>query len=230
MSVICSVDLVTAEKYKGASLKAKYNGKKQAVYLKIICDDLTLYEAIEVARNNRNVLAVEYCGMDTNPVYLGLKNTGVYVGRVTDFGNDITVDDIQRIVQSTPEGVTPIIRLQPDFNDLYKIWYFCNQFSRVRFCGGNLFSVDGVRCGMIGVDILSRLGLKFDDSCYALGQRDDVFDTVNIDELTIEKSVKAESTSKKTKSTTKSSKTSKSVKKPKLSFADIMAGAGSVAP
>ena len=122
MSIICKVDYATALKYKGMNLSTKYNNKKHKVYLKLIGDDFTLTDCIALAKVSKNILMVEYQGLQSNSAYEELtENTGVYVGRVYDFGNNITEEDVEKIAEDSPKGVVPIIRLPDDYKDLYKI-------------------------------------------------------------------------------------------------------------
>ena len=181
MAIVCSVDYSTALGYKGVNLSTKYNNKKHKVYLKLVCDDLTLLDGVELAKASKNILMVEYRGLDTNPSYMTLtQDTGVYIGRVVDFGNNITVEDIERTINDIPSGITPIINLPDDFKDIQYLWKLSKQFPRVRFSGGYLFAIDGVKIGAIGVDILSKLDIKFDESSYLLNSTLDVLEDVDI--------------------------------------------------
>ena len=221
MSLIAHVDYSTALNYKGLSLSTKYNGKKHKVYLKLICDDFTLKESIELAKGSKNILMLEYQGLDTNPVYSNLGNTGVYIGRVIEFGNNLTEDDLTRIVNDTPEGVTPIVRLPDDFKDLRFLWDMTKKFGKVRFCGGTLFSIKGVNVGAIGVDILDAHEIKYEPSSFMVIGTDDVIESVGIDELEITTSSKSESkgSSKPKKS---SSGKKKSPTKPQVTFSSML--------
>lgn len=229
MSIICSVDYITALNYKGANLSTKYNNKKHKVYLKLICDDLTLVDAIELAKVSKNILMIDYQGLETNTTYIGLTEPcGVYIGRVIDFGNNITLEDVERIVNDTPAGVTPIINLPNDYKDLHFLWQVAQKFGKVRFCGGKLFAVDGVKIGAIGVDILDKLDIKYDFSSYYLDGTIDVLENVDISSLEIDTTTKPENASKgksKSSSSTKSSAPKKPAKK-SVSFGELLKNSG----
>lgn len=227
MSIISCVDLSTASQFRGMTLKTKYNGKKHNVYFKLVCDDYTLSESIRLASGSSNILMVEYQGMDTNPMYRNLKASDVYVGRVTDFGNNLTEADLELILEDTPEGVTPIVRLQSDFSDLHLLWQLSKKFPRVRFCGGKLFGIEGVKCGVVGIDVLDKAGVKYDESSYFLSGTDDVLDVVSFTDLTIETSAPKADSGRPKKSGTKKEPAKK---KPQLSFASIMSSQGTVLP
>lgn len=214
MSIICKVDYATALKYKGMNLSTKYNNKKQKVYLKLIGDDFTLTDCIALAKVSKNILMVEYQGLQSNSAYEELtENTGVYVGRVYDFGNNITEEDVEKIAEDSPKGVVPIIKLPDDYKDLYKIYQISKAHPSVRFCGGHLFAIDGVKVGAIGVDILDKLQDKYSLDCFKLDDTEDVLETVDINELEIDTTTKLERAKKVSSGGNKSAakKTSKKV-------------------
>lgn len=186
MAIISSVDYSTALSYKGMNLSTKYNNKKHKVYLRLDCDDYTLEDSINLARLSKNILMVNYQGLDTNIYYQSLiQNDGVYVGRIIDFGNDITEDDIKRIIEKVPNGVVPIINLPEDYKDLHFIWEISKKIPRVRFCGGHLFAIEGIKVGAIGIDILDKVEAKYDVDAYNLECRVDALEDVDISSLEI---------------------------------------------
>lgn len=214
MSIICKVDYATALKYKGMNLSTKYNNKKHKVYLKLIGDDFTITDSIALAKVSKNILMVEYQGLQSNSAYEELtENTGVYIGRVYDFGNNITEEDVEKIVASTPAGVTPVIKLPDDYKDLYSIYKFSQIYPTVRFCGGHLFAIDGIKVGAIGVDILDKLQEKYSVDCFKLDDTEDVLELVDINELEIDTTTKPEKVKKASSNSNKSAskKTSKKV-------------------
>lgn len=214
MSIICKVDYATAFKYKGMNLSTKYNNKKHKVYLKLIGDDFTLTDCIALAKVSKNILMVEYQGLQSNSAYEELtENTGVYVGRVYDFGNNITEEDVEKIAEDSPKDVVPIIKLPDDYKDLYKIYQISKAHPSVRFCGGHLFAIDGVKVGAIGVDILDKLQDKYSLDCFKLDDTEDVLETVDINELEIDTTTKPERAKKVSSGGNKSAakKTSKKV-------------------
>ena len=201
MAIVCSVDYSTALSYKGMNLSAKYNNKKQKVFLKLNCDDFTLSDCLELARLSKNILMINYQGVDTNPTYLNLtEDTGIYIGKIIDFGNNITIEDIERIENQVPNGVVPIINLPEDYKNLEFLWKASKRFPRVRFSGGKLFAINGVKVGQIGVDILESVDSKIDVSCYTLNSCSDCIDLVDISSLEISASTKAEKAPRERKS------------------------------
>lgn len=220
MSIICKVDYATALKYKGLNLSTKYNNKKHKVYLKLIGDDFTITDSIALAKVSKNILMVEYQGLQSNSAYEELtENTGVYVGRVYDFGNNITEEDVEKIVGDTPKGVTPVIKLPDDYKDLYNIYQISKVFPTVRFCGGHLFAIEGVKVGAIGVDVLDKLQDKYPLDCYKLDGTEDVLEDVDITGLEIDTTSKPERAKKSSSGGSNKSAQKKSSKK--VSIFDI---------
>lgn len=209
MAIICPVDYSTALSYKGMNLSTKYNNKKHKVFLKLNCDDYTLEDSINLARISKNILMLNYEGLGTNPFYTGLTEAnGIYIGRVIDFGNNITEEDVERIQKSTPAEVVPIINLPDDYKDLQFVWNMSKKFSKVRFSGGMLFSIEGTRIGAIGIDILDKAGIKYDSDAYTTNGRLDVLDDVDITTLDIKATLKPERVSKERKRSSSNSKSS----------------------
>lgn len=205
MAIICNVDYNTALEFKGYNLKGKYQNKNQQIYLRVTCDDRTLKESIDLARGSKNILMLEYQGVDSEEVntVLSANTEGVYIGKVFDFGNNIKETDIENLVADLPVCVVPIISLPDDFKDLELLYHLSKKFPNVRFCGGQLFSISGVKVGAIGVDTLAKRGIKFSEESYRLSGTKDVIECVDFDSLTIEKTTKAEKTTKKKKGNSK---------------------------
>lgn len=220
MSIICKVDYSTALKYKGLNLKAKYNGKKHQVCLKVVCDDFTLQECIELAKSSPSIVMLEYQGLETNKSYLDLKPCGVYIGKVFDLGNNFTRDDIVSIDTDTPDGVVPIIHLPDDFNNIEFIWKLSKEFNRIRFCGGYLFNIEGIKIGAVGSDILSSGNFKLNSEESIYQGIDDVIEQADISILDIETTA---TKSESTKSLNKSPKSAPK-KKQSVSFANLLFG------
>ena len=119
MSVICEVSYDEAKNYIGKNVSAKIGNKKQKVYFKLNCDDLTLKESINLVKNNKNFICLNYIGLTDNTEYKSLdSNLGIYMIRVTELGNNITDADVQNVINETPKGVVPIIKLPEDFPTL----------------------------------------------------------------------------------------------------------------
>lgn len=194
MSIICSVDYGTAQKYRGKNLSAKYNNKKHKVYLKLHADDSNFQDCIELAKQSRNILMVSYQGMGSWDEYGFLSGArGVYIGCPMDFGVDVSEADITRAIEEIPDTVTPIINLPRSYTDLEFLWRVSQSHPRVRFSGGTLFAVDGLRIGEIGVDVLQKAEVKFGVDAYRLRTGVDALENVGIATLELDVTGKAES-------------------------------------
>lgn len=210
MSIICDVDYGTAQKYRGKNLSTKYNNKKHRVYLKLLSDDSNLRECIELAKQSKNILMVSYQGVGSLADFDFLESQrGVYVGCSMDFGSDMSENDLELALDGIPDAITPIIHLPKSYNNMEFLWRVSKKYPRVRFSGGQLFAVDGVRVGEIGVDVLQKAEAKFGVDAYRLTSGVDALEDVNISILEIDTSGKAESSS----STKKTSSSNGTVKK-----------------
>jgi len=228
VSVVCSVDYEIASGYAGKQLSAKVDNKKHQVFLKLTCNENDLERSIALARGSKNIVMVEYQGQLDSMVFQSIKTQGVYVGVVQDAGSDVDAMDINEFLADIPSGVTLIIRLPKGFCSLGRLWELSKQYSNVRFCGGLLFEVDGVRIGMVGPDILDDFKGKHDESSYMIDGMDDCVPDLDIFDLDINATVvsaggkSGSSKSSGTKTTVK--------KKPVVSFASLMADTESVLP
>lgn len=227
MAILCTVNVDTAREYKGLTLSTKYNGKKHKVYFKLVCSDDTIAEGLTLARNSTNILMIDYQGFDSqNEYYKNITSTDVYVGRLSQLGSNLDESDIERVLEDTPSGVVPIIDLPEDFNDMHLLWQLSKRYPTVRFCGGNLFSIDGVKVGAIGIDILEKHNIKYDESNYLLNNTADVLEVVDVNSLEIDTSSKPEKASKpreKKSSSDSSAKKTSSTSMKKKSFQDLLA-------
>lgn len=193
MAIVASADFATAESYKGKSLSAKFMNKKHKVYLKLLCDDFTLKNSINLAKVSNNILYLEYQGMTDNVDYQTLSgDTGVNIIHITEVGNNFSDVDINDILEKTPLGVVPIVKLQDDFSDLKKLYDFTRKYPRVRYIGGNLFRVDGVNIGSYTKSDLDKKGIKYTISSYKTVDCCDILSETEIEALDIDTSNKPE--------------------------------------
>lgn len=221
MSIIVSCDYEEAKGYKNI-VNTKVNGKKHRVYFNVTCDDFSLTDAINLAFANSSILSVEYNGSLDNMTYKGLtkeESKGVYIFRRISSGNNITEEDIVNILEDVPEAVIPVICLPQDFVDIQFVCDACAKYQRVRFTGGRLFSFDGVRASIWGLDILDRASVKHPNELFYRNDSDcciDVFDSS--EGLEFEFSDKPESVKRKSNTSVGASGGSKR----RMLFADIM--------
>lgn len=226
MAVLVNADFNTASMYRGMNVTTKVGSKKHKVLFKIACDDLNLSSCINLAKESSNVVCLDYQGLDENEEYRGIKSSDLYILKQFHFGNDINEDDVRRIVESLPTGVTPIIKLEDDFKDLKFVCDMCSLFPKLRFSGGNLFRVDGVRLGYVDSAILDDLGIKYTNDFYTTEVEDSVIATLDADKLEFTVSTKPERKAKAKKANKPSVKgkktSSKPAKRKENPFANLM--------
>ena len=153
MSVIVKTDLKKYEQYANANVKADIDGKGHKVLFEIVCDEVTVRECVSAAKQNSNILFVNYQGDITDTSYLNLNKlvtSGANVCKCCCYGCNIDESDVERALQEVPDGVSPVIELPDEYSNLEFIWRMCKKYPRVRFIGGDLLGVDGVRLGYAG--------------------------------------------------------------------------------
>lgn len=198
MSVIVKTSYDNAKQYRGKGVATKIGSKNHNVFFKAIVDDFTIEEALQ--NSDSNIVMYDYQGTTTNPIYLGIDSTDLYIAKSYEYGNDITENDIIEVLNEVPNGVTPIIKLPEDYKDFEFVCRMCDKYSRIRFCGGIMFCAEGCRIGCCGRDVLNDAGIKYSDSnsikegcACAL----DIMSDEGLELVVTEKKVKSASKSKK---------------------------------
>lgn len=218
MSVIVKTSFDNAKQYKGKCVTTKIGSKKHNVYFKVVVDDFTIEEALK--EKDSNIIMYDYQGMISNPVYLGIEDTDLYIAKSYEFGNDISENDILEVLNEVPKGVVPIIKLPSDYKDFEFVCRMCDKYEHIRFCGGIMFCAEGCRVGCCGRDVLTKAGVKFNDNNYIKEGCACSLDIISDEGLELEVSEKKVKADKK-KSKSKSSGGSK---KKKMMFGELFGG------
>lgn len=209
MSVIVRTSFDKAKQYNGKGVEVKLGSKKHNVFFKVIIDDFSIEEALE-SGVDPNIVVYDYQGMTSNPIYLGVDSTDLYITKSYEFGNDITESDILGILKEVPKGVVPIIKLPSDYKDFEFVCRMCDKYDRLRFCGGIMFCAEGCRIGCCGRDILESAGISYPDGSYIKEGCACELDIISDEGLelvvTEKKTIKKKSTSKKASGGTKKQK------------------------
>lgn len=220
-TVIVKADLSTAKQYTGKAVYAKVSKKKNQAYFRVAANDFNVSEAVSAASRDNNILAVEYEG--TLDSLKGLNFNNVCLLWEMPVGNDVTEEDIQKIVAEVPEGVSILLTLPEDFVNIRFVCDMLDKYPQIRFSGGNLFMFDGYAIGVCGKDLLTKRSIKFDSDKYLFYEGEDsalpVFD---------ESEIELESGQKSTVKSS-SSNASKKAKSSKASlFSSLLYGDGKV--
>ena len=191
MSVICGINLSLAKEYEKYSLSAKVEGKKHKVYFKLESGADELQDCINLARNRKDIVFVEFQG-NIDEVE-NIETNGVSVIYVKEVGNNISESDIDFTLVDFPKGMTLVLSLPDDFNNLELIYKLNKMYPSVRFYGGNLFRLDGLRLGNYDKTALENKGIKFGSYSHLTSNSKDILGYYNISNLELEfneKSVK----------------------------------------
>lgn len=163
-TVIVKADLATAKQYTGKSLSVKIGKKKFSAVLRVNVDDFNIAEAIELAKRDVNILMLNYVG--SHEGIQDVNTCGVYVAWGIDVGSDVTEDDIQRLYDDVPDGVTLIVKLPEGYKNIRFLYDMSQKFDRIRFCGGSLFCFEDCKFGCCGRDVCNERGISYDDTEY----------------------------------------------------------------
>lgn len=159
---VVKTSLDVAKEYTGKSVSTKVHGKRYQVFFKVEVDDFNLEEAIAYASRDKNIITLEYVG--TNDYIMRVNDfKGVYITWSKELGMEFNESDIAHVEETTPDGVTPVIKLPAEYKNIRFIYNMSKKFSRIRFCGGHIYAFDGCRFGCCGRDILMRLNIKFNE-------------------------------------------------------------------
>lgn len=220
-SVLVNVAYDTTRQFRGKGISTKVDSKKSNAYFRTSVDDFTLEEALQ--EKDSNILVYMYEGTDDNPVYQGITDTSLNIIKRYDLGMDITEEDVKAVLESTPIGVSPLIRLPEEYKDFEFLVRMCEKYERVRFCGGVLFCDGSCRFGCCGKDTLSSNNIKVPDGDYikegctcALKK----IEEVDTELYPVEKSQRSTKSRTKTKSGSKPKEPKKKVKM----FGNILGG------
>ena len=160
MAILINTDVDTVKEYRNKTVFAKVANKKQQIVFKINADASSFDEAVAESKANKNVAMIEFQGSADFLNEKELDDSNVYVGVIHNVGSDITEEDIQNVLSWFPSWVTVIFKLPEDYKDIYFLHKMCEKYSRVRFAGGVLFDIDGVRVGCVGFDTLRKMDVK----------------------------------------------------------------------
>lgn len=172
MSVIYDVDLETAKNCGKFNLTTKIDGKKHKVYLKLHSGIEDIQESIELCRKRKDILLVEYQG-DILALEK-VKNNGVQINFVEEVGNNLTSEHIDNILSDFPSGLTLVLKLPNDFNNLELVYKLNKKYPNVRYLGGNLFRLRGLKVGSFGEDLLESKGIKVPKHSYLVSKEEDI--------------------------------------------------------
>lgn len=184
MSVICGINLSLAKEYEKYSLSAKVEGKKHKVYFKLESGADELQDCINLARNRKDIVFVEFQG-NIDEVE-NIETNGVSVIYVKEVGNNISESDIDFTLVDFPKGMTLVLSLPDDFNNLELIYKLNKMYPSVRFYGGNLFRLDGLRLGNYDKTALENKGIKFGSYSHLTSSSKDILGYYNISNLELE--------------------------------------------
>lgn len=207
MSVVCGINLDLAKEYDRYSLSTKVEGKKHKVFFKLESGVDELQECINLASKRKDIIYVEYQGDITS--IESVETNGVSVICSKEVGNNFTDEDIEYALSDLPSGITLVLCLPDDFNNLEMIYKLSKKYPKIRFSGGNLFRLDGLRLGNYDKSLLDTKGIKYGGFSHLTSNCKDILSCYNISNLDLEFNEKSAKEVKDVLSKPKKEKTKK---------------------
>lgn len=220
MAILVRANLNDIAEYKGKNVSTKIGSKKHQVLFRLEVDDFSLLGAIEHAKNDKNVVMIDFAGTENFIKSCSIDTTGKipYVGVRVEVGLNLTEEDIINLLNVYPEWVTLIIKLPDEYKDMQFLYEMCQKYSRLRFCGGHTFNIDGCRLGCCGLDMVEKLDIKVNNTNYIHQGCSCALESFDITDVELVVTQKAERNSNTGSSKSKSS----TPKKPKAVFSDLL--------
>lgn len=149
MGVIVKLGVEEYRQFSGKKVTTKIEKKNHNVFFRLVIDSETYSEGISMFETNLDVLSVQYAGIVTSlDTVARLANMrGVAIDVEHEFLDTVTEEDVYGLAEETISGVTVLIKLPETYCDMEFIYNMSQAYKNVRFCGGNLFTIEGCRLG-----------------------------------------------------------------------------------
>ena len=135
MEILASCSLEESQSFNG---KLSVAGTSDKVSLNVLVTDESESDVFD--RVGSNVKFITFVGKKATYCPTGLE------GRVF---NQYSFQDLENGSISPSMGVTDLVALDSDFCNMKVLSEYCEKYPSVRFIGGNLLQVDGVRIGRV---------------------------------------------------------------------------------
>lgn len=168
--VKCKINEI--KKYLGKQIKGTLNSKEMVVYIRLLCDEFDVMDGLDLMSKYDNILLLEYIGNDFSPIYMNLTRETVGDNCIIHINEtrEITEKYISGVVDMTPSGVVPMVKLPQNFKDLELLYKLNQTYPQVHFCGGDLFVIKGCNIGCCNIDLLQKKNVSYDvDAFYRKG-------------------------------------------------------------
>lgn len=160
--MIAKINLEGAKSFpRNSKLITKVGNRNKIVVFEVSVDNTDICEAVDFACGNKNIVSLVYEGTEQYFTMLSeLDSKGVNIAKIERVSLDVDEAYIAELLKVLPAWATLIVDLPEDFNNMEFVYNVCSKFDRVRFSGGYLFDMSGVRLGICGKDTLESLGIK----------------------------------------------------------------------
>lgn len=148
MGVIVKIGVEEYRKFDNKKVTCKIDKKNNNVFFRLVIDSETYSEGISMFETNIDILSVTYVGVTSLDSAARLASMrGVVIDVEYEVGMNVTEEDVCSFAESTSTGVTALIKLPSEYNNMEFIYRMSQAYKNVRFCGGNLFTIEGCSLG-----------------------------------------------------------------------------------
>lgn len=170
--MIIKIDFDTIKFNQAKGIKVKQEDKKVTPYLVIYSDESNIDEAIQWARNNKQVALLYFIGDIDKLRGKDISGSKVAV-KLTP---DVVDDKFMTSLALYPNDVRLVCKLPSDFHDMRIVYTLSQLYPNIRFCGGNLISLLHCKLGCISAEDIGRKGkqgVQISD-CFAVEKPTDI--------------------------------------------------------
>lgn len=135
---------VPYDNLESTGIKAEIDGKQRSFLLQVQVNKTNIQEAISKLDSVKSVVAFEYTDESTDGLNVEVKTKPVLtIQPVSDLGIDFDFK-----VGQLPNSFRLVAELPMDYTDVRSVEDACTKHHNVRFVGGYLLRVEGVRLGL----------------------------------------------------------------------------------
>lgn len=185
-SVIVKADLETAMQYTSA-VSTKISGRRHRVLFEVDVDDYNMVDAVSSARTNHNIVALVYEGLGLG--FSSLETSlldGISLMWMYTVASNVTEQDIDKVQQEVPSGVSLVLKFPEDYTDYDFVLNILQKYPNTRVCGCMFFAFEECKVGVVGKDILSRIGAPYDSTDYLVSGECNAVPTFLLEDVTLD--------------------------------------------
>lgn len=128
-----------------SAARGEVDGKQVNFYLQVIVDETNIMQAVEKAKSNRWIVALEYVG---SPSYLTDVDLGDQLVIMTHKVDTIDVN-VDFVLSGIPDKVRVVFELPESYSDMKTIMEYSKKYPNISFEGGTFIRLAGCNLGAV---------------------------------------------------------------------------------